>query len=340
MILVTGGTGLVGSHLLYELVKKGEKVKALRRNMSDTSQVLKVFSYYSLDYKKLYSQINWVEGDVTDMESLGKTFENVDKVYHTAAIISMDSDDSADMKRVNVEGTANIVNMCLEKKISKLCYASSVAAIGKRTAPDPVDENTFYKGSKKNKDYASSKFNAEMEVWRGIAEGLNAVIVNPSIIIGPGTRETGSMGMFEKVGNGLKFYTRGITGYVDVHDVVRAMIMLMNSEKQGERYILNAENLSFKEIFNMIAAALDKKAPSIYANRLMTGIAWRMDYLRSKLSGTKQIVTREAADAAHRKTFYSNKKVKKATGIDFKPVSISIKETGEKYSLGRRNIKE
>lgn len=308
----------MGSHLLYELLQKEEKVKALKRQSSDTGHVLRIFGYYTDECEKLYSRIKWVEGDISDRESLEMAFNDVDKVYHTAAKISMDSADSAEMKNINVEGTANIVNLCLEKKISKLCYVSSVAAIGKRTAPN------------KKITYGSTKFNAEMEVWRGMAEGLEAVIVNPSIIIGPGVRGKGSMAMFDKIAKGLKFYTHGITGYVDVKDVVKAMILLMESEKIDERYILNSENLSYKEIFGMIAKAINKPAPNIYANRFMTGLVWRLDWLKSKLTGGSHMITKEAVTIAHRKTLFSNEKIRKVLCIDFIPMRESIEKTAEK----------
>jgi len=326
MILVTGATGLVGSHLLYELLKKEEKIKALKRQSSDTGQVLKTFGYYTEKFEKLYSRIEWVDGDVSDRESLEMAFKNVDKVYHSAAIISMDSANNAEMKKINIEGTTNIVNLCLEKKVSKLCYVSSVAAIGKRAAPN------------KKITYGSTKFYAEMEVWRGIAEGLEAVIVNPSIIIGPGVMGKGSMAMFDRIAKGLKFYTHGVTGYVDVRDVVKAMILLMESEIKGERYILNSENLSYKEIFGMIALGLNKPAPNIYANRFMTGLAWRLDYLKSKFPGRTHMITKETAAIAHRETLFSNEKVKEVFGIEFIPIRESIEETVEK--MNRRDAEK
>ncbi|MBA7581641.1 Aurachin B dehydrogenase [subsurface metagenome] len=321
MILITGATGLVGSHLLYELLKKEEKVKALKRQSSDTGNVLRTFGYYTDEQKKLYSRIEWVEGDISDRESLEMAFKDVNKVYHTAAVISMDSADSAEMKIINVEGTANIVNLCLEKKISKLCYVSSVAAIGKRTPPNKIT-------------YSSTKFNAEMEVWRGMAEGLEAVIVNPSIIIGPGVWGKGSLAMFDKIAKGLKFYTRGVTGYIDVRDVVKAMVLLMESEKKGERFILNSENLSFQEVFGMIALVLNKPAPDIYANRFITGFVWRLDWLKSKLTGGTHLITKEAVAIAHRETLFSNEKVREVLGIDFIPMRESIEDTARRFGDG------
>ena len=336
MILVTGATGLVGSHLVYELLKKEEKIKALKRQSSDTGNVLKTFGCYTDEQKKLYSRIEWVEGDLSDKESLEIAFKDVNQVYHTAALISMDNANSAEMMKINVEGTTNIVNLCLEKKISKFCYVSSVAAIGNRNAPDFVDESVLWKAEKKKITYQSTKFNAEMEVWRGMAEGLDAVIVNPSIIFGPVVWEKGRPAMFDKIAKGLKFYTRGVFGYIDVRDVVKAMMLLMESEIKGERFILNSENLSTQEVFEMIALALNKPAPNIYANRFLTGLAWRLDWLKNRFTGGNHLITRETAAIAHRKTLFSNEKVRKAVGIEFIPIRESIKETARRF--GDRTI--
>lgn len=331
MILVTGATGLVGSHLLYELLSKGEKIKALKRQSSDTNRVLKILGYYTREPENLFSGIEWINGDVTDRESLDRAFLDVNKVYHTAAMISMDNANGAEMKRINVEGTTNIVNLCLEKKISKLCYVSSVAAIGNRSAPDFVDESVPWKAGKKKITYGSTKFHAEMEVWRGMAEGLEAVIVNPSIIFGPGVWEKGRPAMFDKIAKGLKFYTHGIFGYIDVRDVVKAMILLMESGKMGERFILNSENLSSQEVFEMIALVLNKPAPNIYANRFLTGLAWRLDWLKSRITGGTHLITRDTSALAHRKILFSTEKVRKAVGIDFIPIQESVVNTMRCY---------
>ncbi|MCH7658170.1 MAG: NAD-dependent epimerase/dehydratase family protein [Bacteroidetes bacterium] len=331
MILVTGATGLVGSHLLYELLSKGEKVKALKRQSSDTNRVLKTLGYYTGEPENLFSGIEWINGDVTDRESLDPAFLDVDKVYHAAGMISMDPADRAEMARINIEGTANIVNLCVEKKIRKLCHVSSVAAFGHRVPPVVVDENVSWKAGTHKLTYRVTKFNAEMEVWRGMAEGLEAVIVNPSIIIGPGDWRKGSPAMFDRVAKGLKFYTHGVTGYVDVRDVAKAMILLMESSEKEEHFILNSENLSFQELFEMIAIELNKPVPSIAATRFMTGLAWRLDYARKKLLGGTSLITREAVASAHKETLYSNEKVRKALGIDFIPIRESVMNTVRCY---------
>ncbi len=183
MIVVTGGTGLVGSHLLYELVLKGERIKALKRNSSNTGNTLRTFHYYSKDADKLFSLIDWVEGDILDLVSLEEAFEGASMVYHTAAFVSFVPSRKKKILNNNIQGTANVVNACLTKKVGKLCHVSSVSALGHAIDGLQTDEEMIWSPSKHRSYYSVSKFHSEMEVWRGIEEGLNSVIVNPSFIL-------------------------------------------------------------------------------------------------------------------------------------------------------------
>ena len=185
MIVVTGGTGLVGAHLLYDLCKKHEHVRALKRQNSDLKQVKKTFFYYSHDAENLFQKIEWVNADVTDYFSLEDAFKDAKQVYHVAAMVSFHEKDNRKMMEINVKGTANVVNAALHHKIEKLCYVSSIAALGRPDANELATEETPWKDSDKSTAYSISKYKAELEVWRGIEEGLNAVIVNPSVILGP-----------------------------------------------------------------------------------------------------------------------------------------------------------
>jgi len=328
MDLVTGGTGLIGSHLLYELVSQGKPVKAIRRSTSNLERVKKTFSYYSEDSEELFSRIDWVEGDLLNPDSLTEAMEGVERVYHCAAMVSFVTQQKQQMMENNVSGTANVVNACLERGIRKFCFVSSTAAIGYRQG-EAVDETVIWKYSKHRSAYSVSKYRSEMEVWRGIGEGLNAVIVNPSIVIGPGDWNRSSSTIFKPVWKGLSFYTCGMTGYVDVWDVVHAMITLMESTISGERFILSSENLSYREVFTLVANALGKKPPKHYAPPFLTGMTWRSDWLVSKLLFRPQLFTRDTARSAHHKTCFSNKKIRDLTGIDFKPVKQSISETAK-----------
>ncbi|WP_372641843.1 NAD-dependent epimerase/dehydratase family protein, partial [Ancylomarina sp.] len=234
----------------------------------------------------------------------------------------------------NVEGTRNIVDACIEHKIQKLCYVSSVAALGTpEEKGDIVTETTPWSPEDKRSGYSMSKFNSELEVWRGIEEGLDAVIVNPSIILGPGYWHKGSSMLFTTVAKGLKYFTRGITGYVDVRDVSKAMVQLMDSNIKNQRFLLNADNYSYEFIFKSIAKALNLPEPNKYASPLMTGIGWRLSYLKKIFLFQEPSFTRATARSSHNRTYYSNQKIKEALNFEFISVENSIKDAARHYPL-------
>ncbi len=329
MILVTGGTGLVGSHLLFHLLQKEEKVRALKRSASLTENVQKIFSYYTANAQKLFSKIEWVDGDVLDIYTLLDAMEGIDRVYHTAAMVSFHPSDEDELMAVNIAGTAHVVNACLEKKVKKLCHVSSVAALGRAENHGMTTENNDWLAEAAHSPYARSKFEAEREVWRGMAEGLKAVIVNPSIILGPANFDKGSAKMFQTVYNGLKVYTPGANGYVDVNDVARAMILLMESNISGERFILNGENLHYKQLFQMMAKALDVKAPKYRAGKLLSEITWRVMKISTLLTGKQPLITRQTAKTANSVYAYSSEKFIRATGMHFTPLTETISHTAK-----------
>lgn len=331
MIFVTGGTGLVGAHLLFELTNTGHKVRALKRKNSNTEQVLKTFGYYSKKARKLYNQIEWVEGDMLDYFSLEGLFDDVSEIYHCAAIVSFESRERAKMIANNVEGTANLVNIALEKKVKKFCHVSSIAALGKTNNQSPVNESTAWTPSKNNSGYSESKFYSEAEVWRGIQEGLDAVIVNPSIILGPANWESGSARLFHSVWKGMKFYTLGTTGYVGVKDVVRAMITLMDDAHfercKNQRYLLSAEDLSYRDLFCRIADALNRPRPTIAANDFVLALVWRMAAVLAFFTRKTPFITKEAATGRNAINHYDGSKITRETGFSYTPIDESIKET-------------
>lgn len=319
--LVTGATGLVGSHLLLDLVKRGEKVRALKRETSDISFVKKLLG-------DLEREVEWVEGDVLDLPSLEKATEEAEEVYHCAAIVSFYPEDASALMKINVEGTANVVNACLEKKVKKLCYVSSTSAIGKTKNGELITEKNKWRDGWAESKYSLSKYLSEVEVWRGMEEGLEAVIVNPSIVVGPGNWGKSSTDIFPKVWSGeLKFFSGGGNAFVDVRDVSKAMIALMKSEIHSERFLLVSENLPYKAFFEIVAENLGKPKAKIKVNPLLAELGWRLDKLRSGLTGKKELITKETARAANETRCYSNEKIKKAIGIDFIPVAQSVKET-------------
>lgn len=326
MILVTGGTGLVGSHLLYELTRKGHKVKALLRPGKKQYETRKLFSCFSGENEHLVDQVEWVEGDVLDPFSLQQAMQDVDYVYHCAAMISFNPRELKAMLAVNVEGTANVVNACLENGIKKLCHVSSIASLGQAEKGEMIDENAKWKTSRINSGYAISKYGGEREVWRGIEEGLSAVIVNPSVIIGAGCHRKATNKLFHNIENFLPYYISGINGYVDVRDVVNAMIMLMESTVSGERFVLNSENLSLREFFIKVADILGKPHPRIEMNgRIMNVIAW-LDEMRSLLTKSTPLLTRENVRASMSKSYYSSQKFSSAFNYAFIPMTESLTE--------------
>ena len=337
MILVTGGTGLVGSHLLFQLAKSGNKVRALKRENSSTELVNKIFGYYSDVPDSLLSSIEWVNGDISDIYSLYDAMDGVDKVYHAAAIVSFNPADRQKMIRTNINGTANVVNAALHKKVKKLCHVSSIAAIGRSENDDIIDEETPWKNSNNNSFYSISKYGAEREVWRGIIEGLNSVIINPSVIIGHGDWNKGSSSLFNQIWKGLKFYTEGVNGYVDVKDVVKAMILLMESEIVNSRFVISSENVDYLNLFKMMADGLGKKHPFIKANPIISNFVWRVLKIISLITRTKPLITKETARTSFQKYYYSNKKIKKAVNFEFISVSDSIKETCACFLKDKKN---
>jgi len=282
-----------------------------------------VFSYYFDDITPYFSKIEWVEADIIDTPSLEKVFLDVSYVYHCAAIISFHPKAYQIMRKVNIEGTANIVNFSIAAKVKKLCFVSSVAAVGKSIKNNKIDEDCEWSVETHNYGYAITKYGAEMEVWRGTQEGLDAVIVNPGIIFGGGFWNAGSGSMFSKIYKGLQFYTEGVTGYVDVQNVTQSMIALMQSPIKNERYILVSENKSFKAVFSQIATCFGKKAPSIKVSKLMSEVMWRLSSVLTVFTKKEPILTKHSAQSIHKNNQFSNAKIKEAIKIDF----ISVDET-------------
>ncbi|MGB3947727.1 MAG: NAD-dependent epimerase/dehydratase family protein [Bacteroidia bacterium] len=332
MILVTGGTGLVGSHLLFELCKSGNKIKVLKRSSSNITNVRKVFAYYSAEPDTLLNNITWVDADLLDVYSLIDAMEEVTQIYHCAAMVSFDSKDEEKIMQINVEGTANIVNAALTKGIKKICHVSSIATIGRSEHLSLLNEELFWKYSPSQSNYSISKYGAERELWRASEEGLDVVIVNPSLIIGPGNWTQSSSNLFEKGYNGMRYYTEGSNGYIDVRDVAILMIRLMNSEIKNERFILNSENIAYRTFFDMLHKQFGKPLSSVKIGKLISAIAWRVEKVKSFFLNSRPLITRETAISAHSKSSFSNEKIKKVFP-DFNFISIeqSVKDTCALY---------
>ncbi len=328
MILVTGGTGFLGSHLLYTLASENSEVKALRRSTSNLEGVREVFSFYRDDPDELFSRLRWVEGDMLDPVSVEDALDGVTKVYHAASSVSFDPSDRRRMIENNIEGTSNLVYGALKTGVEKFCHVSSVAAMGKAAEGKMTGETDIWKNNGRKSAYSVSKFHSEMEVWKGINEGLNAVIVNPSVILGPGSWKRGSPSFFYRIYRGMKYYTTGVTGFVDVRDVCRCMIRLMDCPVKGERFILNSENLSYKQLFDMIAGSLGLQGPKVPASERMLEVGWRLAWLKSKLFFSKPVLTKEMARAGRSKTYYSSEKIEQTLSYKFTPINETVEWTG------------
>lgn len=327
MILVTGGTGLVGAHLLFHLLNENQPIRAIYRNEKKFDTVKRIFGYYTNNSDALFDTIEWVKADLNNIPQLTEAFKDVTHVYHCAAFVSFEPDKFNLLQKTNIKGTANIVNFCLDHKVEKLCYVSSIAALGASLNNKAITEDTEWNKEIDNSVYAITKYGAELEVWRGTQEGLDAVIVNPGVIIGPGIWRYGSGSLIKMIYNGLKYYTTGSTGYIDVNDVVKAMIQLVKSDVKNERYILVSENLSFKDFFTKTANYLGVKPPQKEAKPWLLNIAWCLDWLKHKLTRKRRVLSKQTANSAVTTTIYSNNKIKDAIGFEFLPMDKSIETT-------------
>lgn len=320
-ILVTGASGFVGRHLLKALSAKGVPVTAIYNSRTPSEEL------------KQLPNITWQQADLLDIFAIDEVMEGITHIYHCAAIVSFDPKHWDEMLHFNVEATANLVNIALENEVQKIIHVSSVAALGRNELKDAeVTEDEQWEESKYNSKYALSKHLAEQEIWRGAGEGLEVAIVNPSVILGEGDWDRGSAKLFQTVDREFPFYTQGINGWVDVKDVVKAMIMLMESDISHERFILNQGNHAYKHIFSMMAEALGKKPPHIAASRFLTALVWRWSVLKNKFTGEENTITKETANTAQKKVFYNNSKLlNQLPEFNYTPIEETIKRMAVAY---------
>ncbi|WP_372916790.1 NAD-dependent epimerase/dehydratase family protein [Salegentibacter sp.] len=333
MILITGATGLVGSHLVFELAKNGEKVRALFRSKSKLNRVKEVFSYYTSSEKasEYFESIEWVRADINDIPAMEKAFQGIEQVYHCAALISFDPADLQKLRKTNITGTANVVNLCIAHNVRKLCHVSSVASLGKDNKKPEIKEAIEWNPEENHSDYAISKYGAEIEVWRGSQEGLPIVIVNPGIIIGPGYWDSGSGPIFSRIHKGLNYYISKITGFVGVHDVVETMQLLMKSEIKNEKFIVVAESINFRKVMNKVAQELNKPEPKKKLKKWMLWVGWTFSKVKSIFGGKRQITTitiKNLSEDVH----YNNEKIRSELNYEFTPMEKVIADTAVIYN--------
>lgn len=319
MILVTGGTGFLGTTLIRHLLASGIPIRATKRPSSTVTA--------DLSNQPL---LEWVDADLNNFFELEDAFQDIDQVYHCAAMVSFQPADRKKMLKVNVEGTTHIVNLCITHR-ARLLHVSSVAALGD---PKPgfseTTEDDIWEFDGTQHSYAISKYESEMEVWRGMVEGLDAVIINPSLIIGQQAGENGSGAIFKLLKKGLRYYTTGSAGLVDVEDVAHIAILLMNDRTiKGERFIVSHVNLAYKELFEICAGYLGRPAPSRKATPKMMEIAWRAVKIASWFTGKTPSLTRDTARASFKKQAFSTKKLESKLSYTFKPLNQTLKEICE-----------
>ena len=299
-ILITGANGLVGTYLIRELLGSSEQLVGLYRSSLPTN----------LSTDEL-NQVEWVKGDILDVSLLSDLMAQCDKVYHCAGLVSFNPKMASQLMKINVEGTANVVNAALEYGVKKLVHVSSVAAIGRKRNNQTVSEETKWDDASNPSVYGESKYLGELEVWRGHAEGLDVAIVNPVIILGIGDWRHGSSATFRSAFNEFPWYTDGISGFVDAADVAKAMVALMKSDISGERFILTAENKSYREVFTEMAIAFSKRPPHRKVTPTLASIAWRIEKIKSLFSGSEPMLTKETAETAQQKVYFDNNKILK-----------------------------
>jgi dihydroflavonol-4-reductase len=333
MLFITGGTGFLGAYIIKVLVEENYTVRAIRR-----SNKLPFFIA-----PEIFEKVEWIQGDILDPVLMEEAMDGVDAVIHAAAKVSFTSDGKEELFKTNIEGTINVVNAALAQNIKKFVYVSSVAALGRTINGEHVDEKKPWDDIRLNTNYAVSKYHAEMEVWRAIGEGLNAVIVNPSTIIGYGDWNNSSCAIFKSVYEEFGWYTNGINGFVDVEDVARAIVLLLEKDISSERFIINGDNWSFKDLFNTMADAFGKKHPWREATPFLGAIAWRVEKIKTLVTGKPSVLTRESAKIAQAKTYFSNKKLLEyIPSFQFKPLQKTIEEACHeytKYANARANLK-
>jgi nucleoside-diphosphate-sugar epimerase len=314
MVLVTGGSGLLGKELITQLLAAGKKVRAIYNSTA-------LASFGSDDIEQF-------ECNILDVVGLEEAMKDIEEVYHCAAIVTFNPKRKQELFKINIEGTANVVNAALDAGVRKMVHVSSVAALGRLREGEVINETMNWTEETSNSNYGQSKYLSELEVWRGIGEGLNAVMVNPVIILGAGNWDAGSSKIFKTAYDEFPWYTEGVTGFVDVRDVAKAMIALMQSDITAERFILSAENRSYRDIFNLVAKAFNKRQPYKKVTPLIAKIVWRLEALKSRFSKKDPLVTKETAATALTKVDFDNSKLKKfLPGFSYNSIENTITHT-------------
>jgi len=334
MILVTGGTGFIGSHLLLFLARKDKKTRAIYRNKQNIQKTKSLFEMYSAHPDELFQKIEWVMADITDISQLEDVFQGITQVYHTAAMVSFNPRDRQQMHMVNVAGTNNLLTLSLQYKIQKFVHLSSIAALG--AYDNPITEETHWNWKENHSEYAVTKYLSEMEVWRATQEGLNAVIINPSVVLGAGFWQENTGKIIAQVDAGMKFYTPGGTGFVDVWDVVKVMHALMESDIATTSFIVSAYNLTYKDLLTTIAKELHKPTPKYALPRIFAELYWRFEKVKSLIFKTPQKLSKSMTKTLYSTHQYSSKNLIEKTNFTFIPFEASIANIISQYNKSKK----
>ncbi len=328
-VFITGSTGLIGGHLIIRLFTSGLKIKALIRPTSSLNQLRLICEFYGISFDKLYKSVEWVNGDTLDFVGLMDHMDGVEEVFHCAAVVSFNENNRSELLRTNVKGTSNMVDAALGSGVKNFCFISSIGSLGDTGNGKFIDEDSYRDPNKKNSAYSESKYLSELEVWRGSVEGLNVVILNPGVVLGPGKTDKGSLLLFKAGSKGIPFYTDATTGYVDVRDICEIAMQLMEKEIFGQRFVLVSGNHSNKEIFTMIANEYGKKGPSIKAGSGLLKTAAFLSAIYGKITSKTPQLTRETVKSASSSQKYSSSKIIEELNYSFIPIGQTIKETAD-----------
>lgn len=323
-ILVTGGTGLVGAHLLAHLCLAGKQVRALYRNETALEEVKQVFSYYEVLHQFSHL-IEWKKADITDLPALDTCFIGIEYVFHCAAMVSFNDNDFDSMYKTNIEGTANMVNVSLQYGVKKFCHVSSIATLSTEENNPMINETNSWNPEKETNPYAITKYGAEMEVWRANQEGLPVIVINPGVILGSGFWNSHSGQIFTKIKKGFPFYTEGVTGFVGVQDVVNTMLQLMASTIENEKFIVVSENVSYKQILHRIAEAFQVKKPTVRLTKFWGEVIGSIVNIVALLTRTKPFISLHTLRSAQNKSYYESDKIKNALPIVYQKIDDVIK---------------
>ena len=319
IVLVTGASGFLGSHLVQYLSAKGERVRALYHNTPPKESLQ-------------LPNVEWQQRDLLDIYDVDEAMQGVAEVYHCAAIVSFSKKDRLRLLQVNIDSTANVVNAANDAGVRKLVHVSSIAALGRSKENQLITEVEQWEESRRNSIYSESKYYAEMEAWRGMAEGLNAVIINPGVILGEGDWSKGSAQLVDIVYSEFPYYTLGTNSWVDVKDVCRVMYELMKSDISEERFIVSAGNYAYKDVFTRLANAMNRKPPHKQASRWMSVLVWRLSAIKSFFTGKPAGITKETARTAQQQVKYDNSKLlKRLKGFEYTPFDDTLNRIGQAY---------